>query len=221
MAKKKLQRFKENELFSNLFQYDYSSIKNNLFPLKGEWNENYFKNNNPIIIELGCGKGEYTTGLSELYPNKNFIGFDRQGARLWRGCKTAIEKNVKNVAFVRTNIQFIDNFFSKNEVDEIWITFPDPQPIKFKKRLTSSIYLNRYSKFLKPNGIINLKTDSQFFFDSTIDVIEAENHKILFRTNDLYSTEINEDVSKIKTFYEKMWLEQGLKINYLKFQLNE
>ncbi len=221
MAKKKLQRFKENELFSNLFQYDYSSIKNNLFPLKGEWNENYFKNNNPIIIELGCGKGEYTTGLSELYPNKNFIGFDRQGARLWRGCKTAIEKNLKNVAFVRTNIQFIDNFFSKNEVDEIWITFPDPQPIKFKKRLTSSIYLNRYSKFLKPNGIINLKTDSQFFFDSTIDVIEAENHKILFRTNDLYSTEINEDVSKIKTFYEKMWLEQGLKINYLKFQLNE
>jgi len=221
VAKKKLQRFKENELFSNLFQYDYSSIKNNLFPLKGEWNENYFKNNNPIIIELGCGKGEYTTGLSELYPNKNFIGFDRQGARLWRGCKTAIEKNLKNVAFVRTNIQFIDNFFSKNEVDEIWITFPDPQPIKFKKRLTSSIYLNRYSKFLKPNGIINLKTDSQFFFDSTIDVIEAENHKILFRTNDLYSTEINEDVSKIKTFYEKMWLEQGLKINYLKFQLNE
>jgi len=223
VGKNKLQRFEENTSFKNLFQYQYSQLQNeNSFPLKGKWKEKYFKNNNPIIVEIGCGKGEYTTGLAKMYPNKNFIGFDRQGARLWRGCKTALEENLQNVAFVRTNIQFIESFFDKNEVDEIWITFPDPQPNKpnHRKRLTSSSYLKRYSNILKPDGIIHLKTDSEFFFNFTMEVIEMEEHKILFSTTDLYGTKINDDVAKIQTFYEKIWLEQGLKIHYVRFQLN-
>lgn len=224
MGKDKLKRFEENLSFNNLFQYLYEDLNAipNAFPLKGKWRSDYFHNTNPIILELGCGKGDYTTGLAAMYPYKNFIGFDRQGARLWRGCKTALENNLANVAFVRTNIQFIEHFFEKDEVDEIWVTFPDPQPNKpnHRKRLTSSSYLKRYASILKPDGIVHLKTDSDFFFNFTLETVESGGHEIQFISFDLYADEIKDDVSKIQTFYEKIWLEQGLTIKYIRFKIN-
>lgn len=223
MGKDKLKRFAENLTFKNLFQYLYEDLQNpDSFPLKGKWRTDYFKNDHPIIVEVGCGKGDYTTGLASMYPEKNFIGFDRQGARLWRGCRNAIENNLENVAFVRTNIQFIEHFFAPDEVDEIWVTFPDPQPSKpnHRKRLTSPTFLKRYSNILKPDGIMHLKTDSDFFFDFTLETIAEGKHEILFKSHDLYADEVKDDVSKIQTFYEKMWLEQGLKIKYVRFKIN-
>ena len=224
MGKDKQKRFQENLTFNNLFQYQYRELttSENGFPLKGKWRTEYFKNSNPIVLELGCGKGEYTTGLAAMYPQKNFIGFDRQGARLWRGCKTANENNLSNVAFVRTNIQFIEQFFEIGEVDEIWVTFPDPQPNQpnHRKRLTSPTFLKRYATILKPEGIMHLKTDSDFFFDFTVETVKEGVHEVLFMSNDLYADEVKDDVSKIQTFYEKMWLEQGLTIKYIRFKIN-
>lgn len=222
MGKNKLERFEENRSFPNLYQPIWEDLYETPFPLKGKWNTEFFKNSNPIILELACGKGEYTVGLAKLHPEKNYIGIDRQGARLWRGCKTSNDDGMNNVAFIRTHIQYIEHLFGKNEVDEIWITFPDPQPNKpnIKKRLTSPNLLSRYSQVLKPEGVVHLKTDSIFFYDYTLEVIEECGHQLLFCTRDLYSEYPNEEVASIQTFYEQMWLKEGLKIHYLQFKFN-
>lgn len=222
MTKNKLQRFEENLSFPNLFQPRYEDLLKNPFSLKSNWRTDYFKNDHPIVLELACGKGEYTVGLAKRHPDVNFIGIDRQGARVWRGCKISNDENLTNVAFLRTQIQYIDLLFAKDEVDEIWITFPDPQPKKSKitKRLTSQNMLERYAKVLKPEGIMHLKTDSIFFADFTLEVIEENKHTLQFCTRDLYQEYPDIEVAGIQTFYEQMWLSQGLKIHYLKFQLH-
>lgn len=220
-AKNKLQRFAENETFSNVIQPNFEEIFQKDYSLKNNWNSTYWKNENPIVLELGCGKGEYTVALAEKFPQKNFIGIDIKGARFWRGAKTAIEKGFANVAFLRTRIEFISSFFGKNEIDEIWITFPDPQlrEKRAKKRLTSPRFLNMYLNILNPNAVVNLKTDSKELFDYTKALLEYNNHEIIIATDDLYnSTYCTEDLS-IKTHYESYYLTQGKKITYLQFKI--
>lgn len=221
MAKRKLQKFAELGTFENVFQPTKADIAGGSFFLKGKWSSAYFKNNNPLILELGCGKGEYTTGLAEKFPDKNFIGLDIKGERLWKGSKTALDKKMSNVAFIRTQIEYINYFFDTNEVSEIWITFPDPQPkkAKAKQRLTSSQFLERYKKFLLPGGIIHLKTDNAPLFDYTLEVIRENNHHLLLETHDLYKNSLQEEILGIKTYYETMFLGEGLPICYLRFQL--
>lgn len=220
MGKNKLARFAENETFANLFQLTYEQITKEGFALKGKWNEDFFKNDNPIVLELGCGKGEYTVGLAKKYPNKNFIGIDIKGARLWRGCKTSNEDKMTNVAFVRTHIQMIESYFAENEVSEIWITFPDPQLKKPNKRLTCERFLSLYKNILKSEGIVHLKTDSQELYEFTKDeVLIPTKREILYNTNDLYNSDFKEDVIEIQTFYEAMYLKIGKPITYLKFKL--
>ncbi|MHC1703714.1 MAG: tRNA (guanosine(46)-N7)-methyltransferase TrmB [Tenuifilaceae bacterium] len=222
MAKNKLQRFAENETFPNLIQPPFSEVFKKDYHLKGKWNKSFFKNSNPIVLELGCGKGEYTVGLAKLYPEKNFIGIDIKGARLWRGAKTAHESMMNNVAFVRTRIEHITSFFANDEVSEIWITFPDPQPkrIKTTKRLSSSVFLNFYKTFIKPNGLVHLKTDSIDLHRYSRSVIELNKLKVHHCTEDLYKTEKDDPILSIKTFYEEQYLEQGLPITYLCFELS-
>lgn len=220
MGKNKLARFAENETFANLFQLTYEQITKEGFALKGKWNKDFFKNDNPIVLELGCGKGEYTVGLAKKYPNKNFIGIDIKGARLWRGCKTSNEDKMTNVAFVRTHIQMIESYFAENEVSEIWITFPDPQLKKPNKRLTCERFLKLYKNILKQDGIVHLKTDSQELYEYTKDeVLIPSKREILYNTNDLYNSDFKEDVIEIQTFYEAMYLKIGKPITYLKFKL--
>ena len=220
MGKNKLARFAENETFANLFQLTYEQITKEGFALKGKWNELFFKNDNPIVLELGCGKGEYIVGLAKKYPNKNFIGIDIKGARLWRGCKTSNEDKMTNVAFVRTHIQMIESYFAENEVSEIWITFPDPQLKKPNKRLTCERFLKLYKNILKKDGIVHLKTDSQELYEYTKDeVLIPSKREILYNTNDLYNSDFKEDVIEIQTFYEAMYLKIGKPITYLKFRL--
>lgn len=220
MAKNKLARFEENLSFEIFFQPNYEDIKNG-FVLKGKWANDFFKNDNPIILELGCGKGEYSVGLANRYPEKNFIGIDIKGARMWRGCKTSCEEKMTNIAFLRSRIELIEFYFEENEVDEIWVTFPDPQPrrIKENKRLTSPPFLKRYANILKPDGVVHLKTDAFILYLYTMEILEEFKHKILISTDDLYHSGIDDDVMGIQTFYEQMFLEQGKKINYIKFQL--
>ena len=205
-----------------MFQLYYEQLLKG-FDLKGNWSPDFFNNKNDLVLELGCGKGEYTTGLAGRYPNKNFIGVDIQGARLWRGLKTAEEEQLKNVAFIRVRINLIPYIFDKNEVSEIWITFPDPRARKSdaKKRLTSPVFLERFKNFLKPGGIIHVKTDNIIFFENTLDVIEEGGHELLFKSYDIYSEDIDNEVTQIQTFYEKKWLVNGTKIKYLKFRLSE
>ena len=205
-----------------MFQLYYEQLLKG-FHLKGNWSPDFFKNKNDLVLELGCGKGEYTTGLASRYPNKNFIGVDIQGARLWRGLKTAQEQNLKNVAFIRVRINLVPYIFNKDEVSEIWITFPDPRARKSdaKKRLTSPEFLERYQSFLKPGGIIHVKTDNIIFFENTLDVIQEGGHELLFKTYDVYDEGIDNEITQIQTFYEKIWLANGTKIKYLKFRLNE
>ncbi|MEE1021361.1 MAG: tRNA (guanosine(46)-N7)-methyltransferase TrmB [Bacteroidales bacterium] len=220
MGKNKLARFAENETFANLFQLTYEQVTKEGFALKGKWNKEFFKNDNPIVLELGCGKGEYTVGLAKKYPNKNFIGIDIKGARLWRGCKTSNEDKMTNVAFVRTHIQMIESYFAQNEVSEIWITFPDPQLKKPNKRLTCERFLKLYKNILKQDGIVHLKTDSQELYEYTKDeVLIPSKREILYNTNDLYNSDFKEDVIEIQTFYESMYLKIGKPITYLKFKL--
>jgi len=220
MAKNKLQRFAELRTFSNVHEFLFTERKTD-FKLKGKWNMEYFKNENPIVLELGCGKGEYSIGLAEKFTHKNFIGLDIKGARIWRGSKNAQEKNLHNVSFLRTQIEFIENCFAKDEVSEIWITFPDPQPNKEKKRLTHPIFLNRYMNILKKEGIIHLKTDSAELYEFTLEVIAENKITLLDYTNDLYtnSDPAREEVKSIKTHYEKLFTAKGKKITYLKFCL--
>src|ERR1035437_7281841 len=181
MAKDKLQRFAELKTFTNVHEFLFDERDNN-FKLKGKWNKEYFKNNNPIVLELGCGKGEYSIGLAEKYPNKNFIGVDIKGARIWRGSKNAQEKNLQNVSFLRAQVEFIEGCFEKDEVSEIWITFPDPQPDKEKKRLTHIIFLTCYKNVLKQNGVLHLETDSAEVHEFTLDVISENKLKKIYST---------------------------------------
>jgi tRNA (guanine-N7-)-methyltransferase len=219
--KNKLARFAENRTFNNLFQYRYEEVIHG-FPLKGKWHEDFFHNNGDIVVEMGCGKGEYTVGLARKNPDKNFIGVDIKGARMWRGLKTAQEEGLKNVAFIRTRIELIPFYFAENEVSEIWITFPDPQirAIKEKKRLTSHRFLSRYYQFLKPNGVIHLKTDALLLYDYTLEVIEQGGHSLLYANEDIYGSGLDNEVTAIQTFYEQKWLAYQTKIKYLKFRLN-
>lgn len=223
MGKGKLAKFAEMETFENVFQYPYSVIDNVPFEMKGRWREQYFHNNNPIVLELGCGKGEYTVELAKLYPDMNFIGVDIKGARMWTGAKKALEESQKNVAFLRTSIEIIDRFFDKDEVQEIWLTFSDPQMKNPRKRLTSTYFMNRYRHFLVDGGIIHLKTDSNFLFTYTSYMVKENSLPVLFCTTDLYHTPgIDEETKKIlsiQTYYESMWIERGLNIKYMKFRL--
>ena len=223
MGKGKLAKFAEMETFSNVFQYPFSVVDNVPFEMKGHWREQYFKNNHPVVLELGCGKGEYTVELARLYPEMNFIGGDIKGARMWTGAKQALEAGLKNVAFLRTNIEIIDRFFAESEVQEIWLTFSDPQMKNAHKRLTSTFFLNRYRKFLVDGGIVHLKTDSNFLFTYTTCMVKENKLPVVFSTEDLYHTEgLDEETHKIlsiQTYYESMWIERGLNIRYMKFLL--
>jgi len=222
VGKNKLIRFAENETFGNIFQPSFSEVFGIDYHMKGKWHAEYFKNTNPIVIELGCGKGEYTVGMARVNPDKNYIGFDIKGARLWRGAKTAVEENLGNVAFIRNRIENILSFFEPGEVSEIWITFPDPQlkSARALKRLTSSRFLNRYKQFLKPGGVVHLKTDSQELHEYTKSVLEHNSLKVNHCTNDLYNSNLPNPFLSIKTFYEQQFLEQGKTITYLNFELN-
>ena len=223
MSQGKLQKFAEMETFKNVFQYPYSVISEVPFTMKGHWREQYFHNDNPIVLELGCGKGEYTVGLARMYPNINFIGVDIKGARIYTGAKQALEENLPNVAFLRTSIEIIDRFFGQDEVQEIWLTFSDPQMKNVHKRLTSTFFMNRYRHFLINNGLIHLKTDSNFLFTYTTYMVEKNNLPVLLRTEDLYHTDGLDDLTReilgIHTYYENQWIERGLSIKYMKFEL--
>jgi tRNA (guanine-N7-)-methyltransferase len=218
VPKKKLIHFRENHSFPHLFQLRYHELKED-FSLKSHWNQDFFYNFNPIILELGCGNGEYTVELAGKYPERNFIGMDLKGARLWRGCKTVQENGMKNVAFIRSMIDYIEKFFGENEISEIWITFPDPHPRKERKRLTASVFLERYHKIIIPGGIIHLKTDNAGFFSYTLGIIGKYNYQLLEATDDLYHSEITGDAISVQTYYEKIWLEKSKKICYLKFRM--
>ncbi len=221
-SKNKLKRFKENETFENVFQPTREEVVGGNFSLRGKWNSDFFKNDNPIIIELGCGKGEYSVGLAELYPNKNFVGIDIKGARFWRGAKTAVESGMHNVAFVRTQIELIDFIFAQQEVAEIWITFPDPQ-IKYKRtkhRMTNTEFLQLYKKILKVDGVVNLKTDSEFMHGYTLGLLHGEGHEVLYANHNVYKNEgAPTEVIGIQTFYEKQYLEINKAITYIRFKI--
>ncbi|MGR7813075.1 tRNA (guanosine(46)-N7)-methyltransferase TrmB [Lacinutrix undariae] len=221
-SKNKLKRFRENDTFNNVFQPSREELVEGNFELKGQWNKTFFKNDNPLVLELGCGKGEYSVGLAQKYPNKNFVGVDIKGARFWRGAKTAIEDGIPNVAFLRAQIELIDHAFAENEVDEIWITFPDPQ-IKYKRtkhRMTNADFLARYKSILKPDGVMNLKTDSEFMHGYTLGLLHGAGHEVLYANHDVYKQEGSpEEVTSIQTFYESQYLVHDKAITYIRFKI--
>lgn len=220
MAKNKLSKFADMEEYPHVFQYPYAVLKEKGFDLKGKWGESFFKNNNPIVLELGCGKGEYTVGLGKLFPDKNFIGLDIKGARMWTGAKQALEEELPNVAFLRTHIELVNHFFAKGEVSEIWITFPDPQMKKVTKRMTSTRFMQLYSQILLPNGLIHLKSDSNFMFTYTCEMVNVNGLTVRAMTDDLYHDEQFKDdkILSIQTYYEQQWLSRGLTIKYIQFE---
>lgn len=223
MAPNKLQKFSEMETIDFVFQYPFAVLREKGFPMAGKWRPEFFKNDNPIVLELGCGKGEYTVGLAERFANKNFIGVDIKGARMWAGATRARDLGMTNVAFLRTHIEMIDSFFGPGEVDEIWITFPDPQMKKVRKRLTSTRFIELYRRILKPGGIIHLKTDSPFLFTYT-SLLTDENPEamtVIARTDDLYANpDTVDDILDIKTHYERQWIDRGLTIKYIAFGID-
>jgi tRNA (guanine-N7-)-methyltransferase len=221
VGKGKLSKFEEMKTFDNVFQPSFEQVFKKDHELKGQWASRYFRNKHPIILELGCGKGEYTIGLAERLPDINFIGIDIKGARIWTGAKKAFLEKIPNVAFIRTRIEFLNSFFSPAEVDEIWLTFPDPQLKKRrnKKRLTAARFLNLYRGFLKDSGIIHLKTDNPILYEYTIELATLNKLNIEFATNDLYGNNYPELVHGIQTFYEKQFIVEGLNIHYLQFRL--
>lgn len=214
--------------FAAVKEYDhfYEPVIKEPFPMKGKWREEHFKNDHPIVLELGCGKGEYCVGLGKHYPEKNFVGVDIKGARMFVGAQQALEQGMKNVAFLRTRIDFINDYFAENEVDEIWLTFSDPQPKKPNKRLTSPIFIDRYKKLLKPGGIVHLKTDSDVLFEYTEQEIKDKGYECLELTWDLYGElpenidPITRDIFHIKTHYEKLFTAKGSVIKYCKFRIH-
>ena len=217
MGKNKLVKFDDMAGYPHVFQYPFAVLKEKGFELKGHWHERFFDNENPIVLELGCGKGEYTVGLAGLFPEKNFIGVDIKGARMWTGAKSSLEAGMKNVAFLRTSIELIAYFFAPGEVAEIWLTFPDPQMKKVNKRLTSTRFMRLYREILSEGGIVHLKTDSNFMYTYTLEMAKANNFPILFNNNDLYHSGLMDDILSIKTYYEQQWIERGLNIKYIKF----
>ena len=221
-SKNKLKRFKENETFVNVFQPTREEVVADQFPLKGKWNSDFFKNDHPIVLELGCGKGEYSVGLAKRSPDKNFIGIDIKGARFWRGAKTEVENGLHNVAFLRTQIELIEHCFAADEVSEIWITFPDPQ-IKYKRtkhRMTNAAFLDNYKKILKTNGLMHLKTDSEFMHGYTLGLLHGAGHEVLYANHNIYKNEgAPAEVTGIQTFYESQYLEVNKPITYIQFRI--
>ena len=222
MGKNKLKKFDQIASFDHVVQPEFEEVHNKDYKLKGKWGSDFFKNDNPIVLELGCGRGEYTVGLSEMYPDKNIIGIDIKGARLWRGALSTHEEGLSNAGFIRTRIEFIDSFFAENEISEIWITFPDPQlkSRRSKKRLTAPRFLSMYSKMLKVDGTVNLKTDSQILHEYTKELCDINKFSVLESDNDIYAKSVSKEL-QIKTTYEKIFLEEGLPITYLRFLLNK
>lgn len=221
MGKDKLKRFAENKTLPSLFEPVIDEVRSD-YAWKGKWASDYFQNTNPIILELGCGRGEYTVGLAQKYPNKNFIGIDRKGARIWRGAKTAFEDKLVNTAFLRTHLEFLSSCFGKDEVSEIWITFPDPH-LKLKKeqrRLTSAYFLEMYKEIIQPGGVIHLKTDNEYFYTYTLRIIQEGKHNLIFETPDLYTESNEEEAKDFQTFYEHIFLKENTTIKYIKFSLN-
>jgi len=219
MAKNKLKKFDEMAGFPHVFQYPYGVLQaaGGDCPLKGQWNRDVFQNDHPLILELGCGRGEYTVGLGRLFPEKNFIGIDVKGARMWAGAKESLETGMDNVAFLRTDIELIRRFFVRGEVSEVWLTFPDPQMKKAGKRLTSTRFMKLYSEILTENGIIHLKTDSHFLYAYTLEMIRTNQYHLLVCTDHLHQSGMADDVLSIRTHYEQQWIERGLDIKYLRF----
>ena len=222
-SKNKLKRFRENETFGNVYQPSRELLTSGGFPMRGNWKAKVFKNINPIVLELGCGKGEYTVGLAQRDPETNYIGIDIKGARFWRGAKTALETGIQNAAFLRIQIELIEFAFEAEEVDEIWITFPDPQ-IKYKRtkhRMTNLEFLERYRKILKPGGILHLKTDSEFMHGYTLGLLHGKGFEVQYSNHDIYNNAgCPEEVTSIQTFYEKQYLEQDKPITYIRFKLS-
>lgn len=227
MGKGKLKKWNENKTFNHVFEPTLQDIIDGQEFNKGEWHDKVFGNNNPITLELGCGKGEYTVELARKYPDRNFIGVDIKGHRFWRGAKTSNEEGMENVAFLRTRLEFINNFFVQDEVDEIWLTFSDPQPKddKGSKRITGPAFVDRYRKILKPGSLINVKTDSTLLYEWTRDQYLEKKYNLLINSDDVYGKLVNEvdeemqGILNIKTYYEKRWLEEGKKIKFLRIQI--
>jgi len=223
MSKNKLAKFAEMKTFENVFQVPAQSIRagNPVFHLKGQWKADFFGNDNPITLELGCGRGEYTVEMAQMFPERNFIGIDIKGARMWTGARQSLKMGLKNVAFLRTDIEMLAHFFGNSEVDEIWLTFPDPQMKKHTKRLTSTNFMRLYQQFLKPDGLLHLKTDSNFMFTYTTEMIKANNYCTISYTDNLYASAIENPILKIQTYYEQQWLLRGMTIKYLCFKVEK
>ena len=223
MSKGKLAKFADMASYPHVFEYPYSVVEDVPFEMRGHWRKQFFKNDNPIVLELGCGRGEYAVGLARRYPDRNFIGVDIKGSRMWSGATESLREGLKNVAFLRTNIEIIDRFFGPDEVSEIWLTFSDPQMKNPRKRLTSTYFLERYRRFLKDGGIVHVKTDSNFLFTYTDYMVKENQLPLLFATIDLYHDESIDDETRrilsIQTYYEQMWIDRGLNIKYMKFRL--
>ena len=217
MGKNKLQKFSEMADFPHVFEYPFAVLQEKGWALKGNWKQEIFKNNNPIVLELGCGRGEYTVGLGKLFPSKNFIGVDIKGARMWAGAKESMKAGMTNVAFLRTNIELVDRFFSSGEIDEIWLTFPDPQMKKTNKRLTSTRFIEIYRKILSDKGIIHLKTDSNFMYMYSFEMVKVNHFPVLIHTENLYNSGIADEILSIRTYYEQQWLDRGIPTKYLRF----
>lgn len=221
MGKNKLAKFDDMAGYPHVFQYPFAVLQEKGFELKGRWGEAFFKNDHPIVLELGCGKGEYTVGLGRLFPEKNFIGVDIKGARMWSGAKESLESGMTNVAFLRTSIELIAHFFAPGEVAEIWITFPDPQMKKVNKRLTSTRFMKMYREILNGEGLIHLKTDSTFMYTYTVEMAKANRYPIEVSTDDLYHSGLADELLSIRTYYEQQWLDRGLNIKYIRFVCEE
>lgn len=226
MAKNKLRRFAEMKSMACVFEPDMETSVRDAFSLKGKWRSDFFKNEQPIIVELGCGKGEYAVGLGKKFPEKNYIGVDIKGARIYEGAIVVESEGLKNIGFVRARIDFVESFFGSNEIDEIWLTFSDPQPNKPNKRLSSKIFIDKYRQFLKPGGLIHLKTDSDLLFESTLEEIETHKYTLLEKTWNLYA-EMPEDLDQttreilsIRTHYETIFSAKGFEIKYCRFKID-
>ena len=219
MSKGKLQKFADMARYPHVFEYPYSVVDDVPFPMRGRWHEEFFHNTNPVVLELGCGRGEYTVGLGRLFPGKNFIGVDIKGARMWTGATDSLREGMTNVAFLRTNIEIIDRFFAPGEVQEVWLTFSDPQMKKATKRLTSTYFLERYRRFLVDGGLVHLKTDSNFLYTYTRCLIEANHLSVEVMTDDLYHYGQADEILSIRTYYEQQWIDRGLNIKYIRFRL--